>query len=58
MSKCKLAVIQMPIKDDKIKNLETLSVILKEVLKNNVDLVVLPEMFCCPYVTKLFPLYA
>ena len=58
MSKCKLAVIQMHIKDDKIKNLETLSIILKEVLKNNVDLVVLPEMFCCPYVAKLFPLYA
>ncbi|MGL5753720.1 MAG: carbon-nitrogen hydrolase family protein [Paraclostridium sp.] len=58
MSKCKLAIIQMIITDDKIKNLEILNCYLDKLSKNRVDIVVLPEMFCCPYVTKFFPLYA
>jgi omega-amidase len=58
MSKCKLAVIQMHIENDKAKNLETLNNILHEVFKNDVDMIVLPEMFCCPYITSDFPLYA
>lgn len=58
MGKCKLAVIQMHIEDDKSKNLKTLNSILYKALKDDVDIVLLPEMFCCPYITSKFPLYA
>lgn len=58
MNKCKLAVIQMNIVDDKIKNLETLSNFLNKVVEDKVDIAILPEMFCCPYITHKFPLYA
>ena len=58
MSKCKLAVMQMHVEDEKSTNLKTLNSILHNVLKEDVDIILLPEMFCCPYITSKFPLYA
>lgn len=58
MNKCKVAVVQMRIYEKKIDNLKNLNSILDKISQNNVDMVVLPEMFCCPYETSKFPLYA
>lgn len=58
MNKCKVVVVQMRICESKAKNLKNLNSILNEVLKNDIDMIILPEMFCCPYETSKFPLYA
>lgn len=58
MNKFRVAAIQMPTTDDKNKNLETAAGYIDQVCKHNVDFVVLPEMFCCPYETTKFPEYA
>lgn len=58
MSKCKIAIVQMSVHKNKSTNLKNLKSILNEISKDIVDMVILPEMFCCPYETHNFPLYA
>lgn len=58
MSKFKIAVCQMEVIDDKEKNLKTAERLIVEAACNGSDLVVLPEMFNCPYNNSFFPKYA
>ncbi len=58
MSLIKVANIQMNIKNDKEENFKTVEKYLEIVSKENVDVVLLPEMFNCPYQTSNFPIYA
>lgn len=56
--KIKIAVLQTAVHAEKMKNMEQLAKILDRPALEGVDLVTLPEMFNCPYDTKLFPEYA
>lgn len=59
MSKFKVAICQMNVEKDKKRNLERAkSMIMEAVKKYSPQIVVLPEMFNCPYENKYFPLYA
>ena len=53
-----IALIQMPVTADKQENLRTARRCLEEAAAHNVDLAILPEMFCCPYQHKYFRPYA
>ena len=53
-----IAAVQMTVTDDKRQNLETAAKAVERLASQGADLVVLPEMFCCPYQTDLFPDYA
>ncbi|MDU4889498.1 MAG: carbon-nitrogen hydrolase family protein [Clostridium sp.] len=57
MSKMKVAMIQMRVVEDKLRNIEIAAEYINEIVTENVDMVVLPEMFCCPYKTENFPIY-
>ncbi|MFU2191950.1 carbon-nitrogen hydrolase family protein [Methanobacterium sp. MZD130B] len=52
-----LAMCQMQVVDDKKKNIANALKMIKEASSNS-DLVILPEMWNCPYQTELFPIYA
>ncbi|MDQ0232024.1 carbon-nitrogen hydrolase family protein [Metabacillus malikii] len=54
----KIAVVQMHVGEDKLKNIAHAKSFIERAAAKAVDLVVLPEMFCCPYETKNFPIYA
>lgn len=54
----KIAQIQSHVYSEKMENLEQLEVRLRELDGQKPDLVMLGEMFCCPYETSLFPSYA
>lgn len=54
----KIVQIQSHVYSEKMKNLEQLEVRLRELDGQKPDLVMLGEMFCCPYETSLFPPYA
>jgi omega-amidase len=54
----KIAAVQMLVTDDKQQNLEAAAVAVTQLASQGADLVVLPEMFCCPYQTDLFSVYA
>lgn len=58
VSDMRIAQIQSHVYIDKMKNLEQLEERLEELAWQKPDLVMLGEMFCCPYETKLFPIYA
>ncbi|OUQ47985.1 carbon-nitrogen hydrolase [Lachnoclostridium sp. An118] len=58
MSDMKIAQIQSHVYSDKMKNAEQMERRLEELAWQKPDLVMLGEMFCCPYETKLFPVYA
>ena len=58
MSIIKIANIQIKVSAKKEDNFATLNKYLEDIAKENVDLVVLPEMFNCPYQTFNFPIYA
>lgn len=58
MSLIRVANIQMNVTDDKTENFKTVEKYLEVVSKENVDVVLLPEMFNCPYQTVNFPIYA
>lgn len=58
MSIIKIANLQMKVSANKEDNFTTLNKYLEDVAKENIDLVVLPEMFNCPYQTLNFPIYA
>lgn len=54
----KIAVCQMMVKDDKEANLKKAVDLIRKSSSEGADLVVLPEMFNCPYENEKFPLYA
>lgn len=54
----KIALIQMHVEEDKLKNLENASEFIKKVSNEGCDIAVLPEMFTTPYKTDNFPIYA
>ena len=58
MSKMKIAAIQMPTVTAKMENVRTVKTYLEKIKDENPDFVILPEMFCCPYQTENFPIYA
>ena len=58
MAKIKVAAIQMPIVTDKMQNVRTAGIYLEKIKDEKPDFVILPEMFCCPYQTQNFPVYA
>ncbi|SHK47837.1 carbon-nitrogen hydrolase family protein [Paramaledivibacter caminithermalis] len=58
MSEFKIAVCQMDILEKKEDNLIKVEGMLKEASHNGANLVVLPEMFNCPYNNSFFPKYA
>lgn len=56
--KLRVAQMQMPVYEDKWKNIDKLSAALDKLDGEAPDLVCLGEMFCCPYETSAFPRYA
>ena len=58
MEKIKIAAIQMPTVADKMENVRTVKAYLEKIKDKKPDFVILPEMFCCPYQTENFPIYA
>ncbi len=58
MAKIKVAAIQMPTVTDKMQNVRTVGIYLEKIKDEKPDFVILPEMFCCPYQTQNFPVYA
>ena len=57
MSKIKLALCQMDVVDDKEVNINTAKLMIRKSAENNVDFIILPEMFNCPYSTDKFSEY-
>lgn len=58
MNKPKVAIIQMHVGEDKLRNIANASKFVKQAAEKNADMAILPEMFCCPYKTSNFPIYA
>lgn len=58
MSNPKVAVIQMHVEEDKMKNMANAAAFVKEAAEQGADIAILPEMFNCPYKTSNFPIYA
>jgi predicted amidohydrolase len=54
----KVGVCQLRVKPDKQANLHKAGVLVERAVKLGAKLVVLPEMFNCPYSTEAFPEYA
>ena len=52
MSKIKIAAVQMPTVSNKMENVRKVREYLEKLKDQNLDFVVLPEMFCCPYKTE------
>ena len=48
----------MNVVDNKEKNLETATLMIKDSVSENADFIVLPEMFNCPYSNDKFIEYA
>ena len=53
-----LSICQMNISNNKEKNIETSINLISKASKNGSDIIVLPEMFICPYDTSLFKQYS
>lgn len=58
MAKVKIALIQMNVLADKQANLRTALQAIASCAQQGAQIVSLPEMFCCPYRTENFPVYA
>lgn len=54
MTRIKIALCQMNVVDNKEENLKKASLMIAESVKENVDFIVLPEMFNCPYSNDKF----
>lgn len=50
----KLGLVQMPVSQDKAKNLQTAQEAVGRLAARGAQMVVLPEMFCCPYENAAF----
>lgn len=53
----KVGLCQMNVEDDKRKNIAKAKSMILEAIKKNVDFIILPEMFNCPYENKKFVEY-
>lgn len=58
MPKIKTAILQTHVYKDKTRNIIQAAELLAAPELEDIDLAVLPEMFCCPYENKCFPEYA
>ena len=58
MSNLKIALCQMNVVDNKEKNIEKAISMIKQAKKQDTDIVILPEMFNCPYENEKFVEYA
>ena len=58
MRKIQIALCQIKVQNSKEKNLARTKTLISEAVKKGAELVVLPEMFNCPYVKKYFPFFA
>ncbi len=58
MTILKIAQLQLPVYTQKSETLALLERTMQEVVSTRVDLITLPEMFCCPYQMDNFPIYA
>ena len=58
MNKIKIATIQFRVAADKNENISHLAELIDSGHIRGADILVLPEMWNCPYKAKLFPLYA
>lgn len=58
MSKLKIGLIQMKVCDNKEQNLMKASQLVSKISIEMPDIVILPEMFSCPYASCNFPIYA
>jgi len=56
--KFKIGICQLSVMEDKQDNIRKAEQMIREAANNGSQLVVLPEMFNCPYENKYFPLYA
>lgn len=54
----KIAICQMKVCDNKDKNIYHALEMIDEAANNSADIVILPEMFNCPYENKYFPIFA
>lgn len=54
----KLALCQIPVTEDKQKNIQTARTAIEDAVDQGARLVVLPEMWNCPYSNDSFPTYA
>ncbi|WP_455540161.1 carbon-nitrogen hydrolase family protein [Terrisporobacter sp.] len=58
MPKIKIGLIQTIVENKKEDNLYKVAQLIDKICMENVDMVILPEMFFCPYNTDNFPTYA
>jgi omega-amidase len=58
MTNVRIGLIQMRVVEDKQANLRTALERIAECARQGAHIVALPEMFCCPYHTANFPVYA
>ena len=58
MNNLKIGLIQMKVYNDKKENLLIAANLIKKISSEKPDIVILPEMFSCPYITSNFPIYA
>lgn len=58
MKNVNIGIIQMRVVEDKLENIKRAGEFIKIVAEKGADIVVLPEMFNCPYKTDNFPIYA
>ncbi|WP_425447699.1 carbon-nitrogen hydrolase family protein [Dethiothermospora halolimnae] len=58
MSKVKVGLCQMTVTGDKGKNISKAQAMVEDCVKKGVNIVVLPEMFNCPYDNSYFPKFA
>jgi predicted amidohydrolase len=58
MANVKIALIQMNVAADKQANLRAALQAIAGCARQGAQIISLPEMFCCPYQTENFPLYA
>lgn len=54
----RMAICQLKVVDDKVSNIEKAVQMIEDSALNGVDMVILPEMFNCPYDTNKFVEYA
>lgn len=54
----KIALLQTPVGFDKQENLTRACTAVEQAARQGAELVILPEMFCCPYSNQYFPIFA
>ena len=58
MTVLRIAQLQLRVLADKMENIAAAGRVMETLAGQGVDIVALPEMFCCPYRTDNFPMYA